>query len=201
MTPADVEKVVASATGERNKAYVLALIKKTFNFARDKKHYLPETHRNPANGVKVKTKAERTAKALEADDITKFGTALAEMEASGEVRTLTWANVNLPKRKLTVVGTTGEREVHLTDAGAQVLKATPRVQGCNYVFAGRRYDQTIAALHKLPAKVQERAGIERFRALRSLTFCGNRHFSIGGRSGCSAGASRPHLPSCLRRWW
>lgn len=51
VTPAHVERVVASTWGERNKAYVLTLIKKTFNFARDKRHYLPETHRNPANGL------------------------------------------------------------------------------------------------------------------------------------------------------
>jgi integrase len=184
VTPADVEKVVASTLGDRNKAYIAALIKKTFNFARDKKHYLPETHRNPASGLKIKAKSERTAKALDAEDIAKFGVALAEMEASGEVspwlanlfrlslicglrpgevRTLTWANVNLPKRKLTVVGKTGEREIHLTDAAVQVLEATPRVQGCEYVFAGRRYGQPITAVHKSLVKIQGRAKIERFR--------------------------------------
>jgi integrase len=184
VTPADVEKVVASAPGERNKAYIVALIKKTFNFARDKKHYLPETHRNPANETKVKAKAERSARALETEDIAKFGVALAEMEGSGEVspwlanlfrlslicglrpgevRTLTWAKVNLPRRKLLVVGKTGEREIYLTDAALQVLEATPRVQGCEYVFAGRRYGQPIAAVHKMLGKVQQRAGVERFR--------------------------------------
>lgn len=184
VNPADVEKVVASASGDRNKAYIAALIKKTFNFARDKKRYLPETHRNPANGMKVKAKSGSKAKALETGDIAKFGTALANMEASGEVspwlanlfrlslicglrpgevRTLTWANVNLPKRKLAVVGKTGEREIHLTDAAVLVLEATPKVGGCEYVFAGRRYGQPIASVHKMLAKVQERAGIERFR--------------------------------------
>jgi integrase len=184
VTPAHVERVVASTSGERNKAYVLTLFKKTFNFARDKKHYLPETHRNPANSLTVKGKIGRRAKALEAEDIAKFGTALASMEEAGEVspwlanllrlslicglrpgevRTLTWARVNLPKRKLIVVGKTGEREIHLTDAAVQVLEATPRVQGCEYVFSGRRYGQPIAAVHKVLWKVQDRAGVERFR--------------------------------------
>jgi len=184
VTPAHVERVVASTSGERNKAYVLTLIKKTFNFARDKKHYLPETHRNPASGITVKGRIERRAKALEAEDIAKFGAALASMEEAGEVspwlanllrlslicglrpgevRTLTWARVNLPKRKLTVVGKTGAREIHLTDAAVQVLEATPRVQGCEYVFAGRRYGQPVAAVHKVLWKVQDRAGVERFR--------------------------------------
>jgi integrase len=184
VTPADVEKVVAAAPGARNKAYIVALIKKTFNYARDKKKYLPETHRNPANGTKVKAKAGRTARAIESDDIAKFGVALAEMESSGEVspwlanlfrlslicglrpgevRTLTWPSVNLPKRKLIVVGKTGEREIHLTDAAVEVLEATPKVQGCEFVFAGRRYGRPIAAVHKMLGKVQERAKIERFR--------------------------------------
>jgi integrase len=184
ITPADVDRVVALASGERNQTYVRTLIKKTFNFARDKKHYLPETHRNPANCKTERRKTERRAKALEAEDITKFGTALASMEEAGEispwianllrlslicglrpgeVRTLTWAKVNLPKRKLSVAGKTGEREIHLTEAAVQVLEATPRVQGCEYVFAGRRYGQPIAAVHKTLWKVQDRAGIERFR--------------------------------------
>ena len=55
VTPADVEKVVASTAGERNKAYVVALIRKALYFARDKKHYLPETHRNPAAGLKARS--------------------------------------------------------------------------------------------------------------------------------------------------
>ena len=40
----------------------------------------------------------------------------------GEVRTLTWARVNLPRKKMTVVGKSGEREIHLTEAAVQVLE-------------------------------------------------------------------------------
>ena len=184
VTPADVEKVVASTTGERNKAYVVALIRKAVYFARDKKRYLPETHRNPAAGLRPRPKWPRIARALDADDIARFGAALAKMEQAGEVspwlanlfrlslvcgfrpgevRTLTWARVNLPRKRMTVVGKSGEREIHLTMAAVQVLEATPRVQGCEYVFAGRRYGQPIAAVHKMLAKVQARAGTERFR--------------------------------------
>ena len=184
VTPADVEKVVASTTGERNKAYVVALIRKAVNFARDKKHYLPETHRNPAAGLRPRAQRPRIARALDADDISRFGAALATMEQRGEVspwlanlfrlslvcglrpgevRTLTWARVNLPRKKMTVVGKSGEREIHLTEAALQILEATPRVQGCDYIFAGRRYGQPIAAVHKTLAKVQVRAGTERFR--------------------------------------
>lgn len=184
VTPADAARVIATAPGERNKAYVATLLKKVFNFARDKKHYLPATHRNPAGCLNVRGRAEPRARALEAEDIAKFGKALSGMEAAGEVspwlanlfrlslicglrpseaRTLTWTNVNFLQRKLVVVGKTGRREVHLTDIALQILNATPRVQGCEYVFAGRRYGQPIAAVHKVLWKVQERAGIERFR--------------------------------------
>jgi site-specific recombinase XerD len=44
-----------------------------------------------------------------------------------------------------------------------VLAATPRVQGCEYVFTGRRFGQPIAAVHKALKAVQDRAGIEHFR--------------------------------------
>lgn len=182
--PADVERLVAAVPGERNKAYAVALVRKAMNFARDKKRYLPETHRNPASGLKIKRTGVRKARALETEDLAKFGAALAEMEGQGavspwlanlfrlslicglrpgEVRTLKWDRVNLPRRKLIVTGKTGEREIHLTEAAALVLEATPRVQGCEYVFAGRRYGEPLAAVHKMLGKVQARAGIERFR--------------------------------------
>jgi integrase len=64
---------------------------------------------------------------------------------------------------MTVVGKTGDREIHLTEAALQVLESTPRVQGCEYVFAGRRYGHPLAAVHKMLTKVQSRAGLERFR--------------------------------------
>ena len=86
VTLADVEKVVASTSGERNKAYVVALIRKAVNFARDKKHYLPETHRNPASGVRPRPKWPRIARALDANEIARFGAALATMEQAEKCR-------------------------------------------------------------------------------------------------------------------
>jgi len=62
-----------------------------------------------------------------------------------------------------VTGKTGSREIHLTDAAVSVLSATPRVQGCEFVFAGRRHGQPLAAPYKVLKAVQERAGVERFR--------------------------------------
>ncbi len=81
----------------------------------------------------------------------------------GEVRSLKWDAVNLPKGRMTVVGKTGAREVHLTEAACGVLGATPRVQGCDYVFAGRRYGEPIVAVYKGLKAVQARAGIDPFR--------------------------------------
>ncbi|RBP03449.1 site-specific recombinase XerD [Roseiarcus fermentans] len=182
VTAADVDKVVAATTGARNRAYVATLIKKTVNHAK-RARILPDSYRNPAADVSVK-KPARKGKALETDDIARFGKALAEMEGEGkvspwlanllrlslvcglrpgEVRTLEWSRVNLPRRKMTVVGKTGAREVDLTDAAAAILQATPRVTGCEYVFAGRRYGKPIVAVHKALKLVQDRAGVERFR--------------------------------------
>jgi integrase len=81
----------------------------------------------------------------------------------GEVRTLEWSRVNLPRRKMTVVGKTGTRDVDLTDAAAAILESTPRVQGCEYVFSGRRFGKPIVATYKVLGAVQKRAGVEHFR--------------------------------------
>lgn len=182
VTAADVDKVVSAATGNRNRAYVATLIKKTVNHAK-RARLLPDGHRNPAADVAIKRSPKR-GRALETDDIARFGATLAAMEGEGkvspwlanllrlslvcglrpgEVRTLEWSRVNLPRRKMTVVGKTGAREVDLTDAAVTILESTPRVQGCEYVFAGRRFGEPIVAIHKALKLVQERAGIERFR--------------------------------------
>ncbi len=182
VTAADVDKAVAAASGARNRAYVATLIKKTVNHAK-RARILSDSHRNPAADVSIK-KPPKKGKALETDDIARFGAALAAMEGEGhvspwlanllrlslvcglrpgEVRTLEWSRVNLPRRKMTVVGKTGAREVDLTDAGVAILESTPRVQGCEFVFAGRRYGEPIVAVHKALKLIQARAGVERFR--------------------------------------
>jgi len=182
VTPADVDRIVAATAGERNRAYAVVLIKKTINFA-IRARILPVDHRNPAADVKVK-KTRKAGRALELEEIQAFGKALADMEREGkvspwlanllrlslvcglrpgEVRTLKWANVNIPRQKMLVVGKTGEREIFLTEAAVAILTATPRVQGCEYVFAGRRFGEPIVAVHKALGLVQARAGIEHFR--------------------------------------
>lgn len=182
VTPADVDKIVAATTGERNRAYAVVLIKKTINHA-IRARILPADHRNPAIDVKTK-KTRKAGRALELEEIQAFGKALADMEAEGkvspwlanllrlslvcglrpgEVRTLRWNAVNIPRRKMVVTGKTGEREIHLTDAAVDILTATPRIQGNEYVFAGRRHGEPIVAVHKALGLVQARAGIERFR--------------------------------------
>ena len=212
VTQADVERLIAATPGPRNKDYIKALVRKTIRFA-IRSSYLPETHRDPTSSIKVKRSGVRTARALETEDLAKFGAALAEMEGlgavspwlanflrlspdcglrPGEVRTLTWSNINLPRRKLIVTGKTGEREDRsLTNAAVAVLEATPRVQGCEYVFAGRRYGQPIAAVHKMLGKVQAKAGIERFRPYDLRHSAATGALASGGRSGGRAGASRP----------
>ena len=83
VTAADVDKAVSAATGNRNRAYVATLIKKTINHAK-RARLLPDSHRNPAADVAIKRSPEK-GKALETDDIAKFGAALAAMEREGKV--------------------------------------------------------------------------------------------------------------------
>jgi integrase len=183
VTEADVDRAVAATTGQRNRDYIAALIKKTVNFAK-RERVLPDSHRNPATNVVLKRTKSIKGKAIEEADIAAFGKALAAMESEGkaspwlanllrlslvcglrpgEVRTLKWSAVNLPKRRMTVVGKTGGREIHLSDAAVTILETTPRVQGCEYVFAGRRFGEPIVAVYKGLHDVQTRAGIDRFR--------------------------------------
>ena len=182
VTAADVEQAAAQATGQRNRAYIVVLVKKTINFAK-RARILGEEHRNPAADIAVK-RARKAGRAIEREDIKAFGVALAAMEAEGavspwlanlfrlslicglrpgEVRTLKWPAVNIPKARMNVVGKTGEREIHLTEAAISVLSSTPRVQGCEFVFAGRRFGEPIVAVYKVLAAVQARAGVDRFR--------------------------------------
>jgi integrase len=183
ITEADVDKVVAETSGARNKAYAVALIKKTFNHAR-RARILPENHRNPAVHVAIKKPQHKIARALETEEISAFGCALAEMESlgrvspwaanlfrlslicglrPGEVLTLTWAAIDLPLRVMTVTGKTGKRAIYLTDAAIEVLNRVPVVAGCDFVFTGRRFGRPIVGIYKTLRSVQERAGIERFR--------------------------------------
>jgi integrase len=179
---ADVERVVAATKGDRNRQYVVALIKKTVNYA-IKSRTLPRTHINPATEIKIK-KLPPKGKALETDEIALFGAALQRLEERkkvspwlanlfrlalicglrpGEVRTLKWERVNIPKRTLEVVGKTGSRTVHLADAALQVLAAIPRVQGNPYVFVGRRHGEPLVGIHKQLCAIQAEAGVDHFR--------------------------------------
>jgi hypothetical protein len=86
VTAVDVDKAVAAATGNRNRAYVATLIKKTINHAKPAR-LLPDNHRNPAADVAVKRSA-REGRALEIEDVARFGAALAAMEAEGKISAL-----------------------------------------------------------------------------------------------------------------
>ncbi len=122
--------------------------------------------------------------ALETEVIAKFGAAMTAMEAEGmvspwlanllrlslvcalrpsEVRTLQWSRINLPRRKMVVVGKGGQREIDLTDDAVSILQSTPRLSNNPHVFAGRRVGQPIAGVHKALGLIQARAGIEHFR--------------------------------------
>lgn len=181
ISEADVESVVYSLNGNRNRSYAVALISKTINYAK-KKRVLPDNVRNPGKDIKIK-KPEKQNRALSLEALKAFGAALVVMEREGkvspwlanlfrlslicglrpgEVRTLTWERVDIQNRKMDVVGKAGEREIYLSDEAILVLNATPHVENCPYVFAGRRHGRPFAALGKMLNAVQDRAGIDRF---------------------------------------
>ena len=177
VTVADIKSFVYSLNGDRNRSYALALIKKTINYAKELR-ILPD----PASDVQTK-RAPKRNQALGPETLQRFGAALAEMEAEGkvspwlanlfrlalicglrpgEVRTISWENVDFAKREMIVVGKTGPRQIWLAEEAIAILRATPRVEGCAFVFAGRRFGEPIKALHKGLRSVQARAGIEPF---------------------------------------
>lgn len=181
ISTADVEAFVYSLNGDRNRSYAVTLIKKVINFAK-RARILPDSHRNPASDVKTKKPVKRN-KALGHETLQAFAVALADMEGEGkispwlanlfrlalicglrpgEVRTLKWSEVEVAEREMTVTGKAGKRQIFLTDEALAVLAATPRVQGCDYVFVGRRYGRPLAAVHKMLGVVQNRAGVKRF---------------------------------------
>jgi integrase len=181
ITVAELKSLVYGLNGDRNRSYAVALIKKTFNHAKQLR-ILPDAYRNPAIDVPTKRGPKRN-QALDLETLQKFGAALAEMETAGsvspwlanlfrlallcglrpgEARTIEWADVDLAGRRMTVNGKTGRRPIWLAEEALEVLKTTPRVEGCKYVFPGRRFGQPIVALHKALRSVQARAGIESF---------------------------------------
>ncbi|MBK5960260.1 hypothetical protein CCR97_18935 [Rhodoplanes elegans] len=181
ITVADVEAFVFGLNGERNRSFAVSLIRKTINFAK-KARILPDSHRNPASDVKTKKPTKRN-KALSVETLTAFGRALAEMETEGkvspwlanlfrlalvcglrpgEVRTLQWSAVDYAAREMKVIGKAGERPIYLADEAIAILRATPKVEGCPFVFVGRRFGKPIAAVHKMLTLVQDRAKVPRF---------------------------------------
>jgi integrase len=181
ITVAELKSLVNGMNGDRNRSYAVALIRKTFNFAKELR-ILSDGFRNPASDVPTKRGPKRN-QALDLETLRKFGIALADMETEGsvspwlanlfrlalicglrpgEVRTIEWPDVDLVGRRMTVNGKTGRRQIWLADEALEVLKATPKVQGCKYVFPGRRFGQPIVALHKALRSVQARAGVKSF---------------------------------------
>ena len=184
VTTADVDKAVAAAPGERNRAYVKTLILKTINHAK-RDRILPDSHRNPAADVAVK-RSPKKGRALEIGEIAAFGSALGAMEGEGkvspwlanlfrlslvcglrpgEVRTLQWSRVNLPRRRMVVIGKTGEREVDLTDAAVTILEvdaSRARLRIC------LRRPALRAADRRRPQGARPRSAACRRRALQTL---------------------------------
>jgi integrase len=166
----------------RNRSYVLTIVKAVFNFAVGAR-YLTKADENPAVGISAAQPKKDDKPVLTADEIAAFGAALAAMAGEnkvspwlagllrvsllaglrpGEVQSLKWSNVDLSKRVVTVVGKTGERKVQLSDAAIVALEAVPRIEGVEWVFAGRVHGQHLVGVQKQLARICTRAGIKPF---------------------------------------
>lgn len=165
----------------RERAYHLTIIKAVYNFAIADK-LLPKTHDNPADNIRL-PKIVKDKRVLSAGEIERFGNTLRGMVEKrevtpwlagllrlsllcglrpGEAQSLKWEDVDFDRFEAFVVGKTGRRQIYLSEAAADVIRAVPRVEGNPYVFAGRVYGQHITGVAKQLDRIAERAKVERF---------------------------------------
>ncbi len=178
----DVQRLLAGlGSQERNRSYVLTIVRAVFNFAISEKE-LPKTFDSPADGIKL-TKVKTDKRVLSGEEIERFGATLAAMVECGEVsphlagllrlsllcglrpgeaQTLKWSGINFDRAQMLVSGKTGERTVPLTEPAIEALRAVPRIEGVKWVFAGRIYGQHLTGISKQLDRIATRAGIERF---------------------------------------
>lgn len=182
VTKVDVQRLLAGA-GEhhRTRSYNLTIVKAVYNFAVADK-LLPRIHDNPADGIRVASpKSEKRVLTLQ--EIERFGETLQKMVDErkvtpwlagllrlsllcglrpGEAQSLKWEDVDFANSTAFVVGKTGRRQVYLSQAAADVIRATPKVEGYPYVFCGRVYGQHIVGVAKQLDRIAGEAKVERF---------------------------------------
>lgn len=170
------------ASTPRTANYALAILVAVFSYAVRMKIIGDAEH--PARGIEKFGENKRT-RYLNLDELAEFGKALATLEAerkvspwaaaalrllvltgarSGEILSLKWAFVDLSGAALRLpTSKTGAKTVKLSGAAVTVLQSIPRVDGVEWVIAGRRHGEAVTSLQRPFGAVCEKAGITGLR--------------------------------------
>jgi integrase len=157
----------------------LALLAKILNWAIAHGHRPDEI--NPARGVEKFPEAKRE-RFLSADEFKRLGDAIAraEREATepvhalaalrllavsgmrlGEVLNLRHAEISFERGFLELPDSkTGRKSVPLTAPMAEILNAVPKVEGNQYVFAGRKDGQRLVGIQRIWRRVAKAAALD-----------------------------------------
>lgn len=166
-----------SATPRRAN-YILATARSFFSFCEDQ-GYRPENS-NP--GKRIKHYPEnRRERFLSADELARASAAIDAAERGGvvsifaaaglrlciltgarqgEIRNLTWREVDLERRLLLLEDSkTGRRPIFLNEPAVAVLESLPRVTGNPHVIVGVKEGEPYKNLTRAWSKVRSRAGL------------------------------------------
>ncbi|MFG1204409.1 tyrosine-type recombinase/integrase [Xanthobacter aminoxidans] len=183
ITRAEVEKWHEGMKATPRRAnYALTLLVAVFSFA--VKRQVLGAHDHPALGI-TKFGENKRDRYLTLEELSRFGAALAELEAertvspwaaaalrlliltgarSSEILTLEWEFVDLARGVLRLpTSKTGRKDIVLSSAAVAVLKVVPKVEGCAYVIAGRRHGERMTSLQRPFGAVCKKASISGLR--------------------------------------
>ena len=151
----------------RTANYLLAILVAAFSYAVRIKVIADADH--PARGIPKYPENKRT-RYLTLDEIERFGTALAELEIkrgvspwaaaalrlliltgmrSGEVLGLKWDYVDLSAGTIHLPASkTGAKAVTISRAAVCILEGIPKVEGVDWIIAGRRHGEPMTSLQR-----------------------------------------------------
>ena len=135
----------------RSIEYALAIVRQTFNVAKKLKVYTGENPTKDVDAPKVdngrmrfltRDEAEKLLNLLKTKSADVYDMTLLSLHVGlrfGEIAALTWADVDIEKKVLTIRDAkAGSRYAFLTEQTADMLKNRPQGKPSDYVFQGRK---------------------------------------------------------------
>jgi len=160
----------------------IAVLSSFFGWAEDEN--LREEGKNPCKRIK-RYKERKRERYLNADELTRLGKVLAEVEQEGSERPFAvaairlliltgarlgeilgarWSYVDLARGELRLPDSkTGEKVIRLNEAACDVLNGIPRVVGNPYVIVGIIKGKPMVNLHIPWEKIRHNAGLDEVR--------------------------------------